>query len=407
MKTNNEMIQEYITKRKLKKNTHYQLKSILEDYSTYQQKSLEELILEADEDEENKIRWKRRRLKTRLSNHMLYLIERLDLSSAKMYLNKIKSFYYFHEIEIHQLPSFNEKNTSLKKPITYKDLPDKEIIKQAVEMSEPLMKSIILFISSSGCARVDTLSFKVRDFIGGTYSYHETMDIKEAIEKMMALDEDIVPTFDSRREKNNKYFITFCSPEATREILNYLKIRLDKIEKRKKQNSSRKDKLPVKDLTLDDPLFKITPDWLTRKFQDLNNTMGLGTVGNSESKKGYIRFRSHMLRKFHASNLKKAGMNEYDINVLQGKSNGKVNDVYFFEDEEKLREDYVKFMHGILIFTDVKTIKSPEFVKMEKEYERFQEIVENIDERIENKIKTAILNSSGALSEDEFDDLFT
>ena len=44
---------------------------------------------------------------------------------------------------------------------------------------------------------------------------------------------------------------------------------------------------------------------------------------------------------------------------------------------------------------------------MEKEYERFQEIVENIDERIENKIKTAILNSSGALSEDEFDDLFT
>ena len=385
MKTNEEMIQEYITKRKLKKRTYYQLKSILEDYSTYQEKTLYELIQEADEDEENQIRWKKRRIKTRLSNHMLYLIERLDLSSAKMYINKIKSFYYFHEIEIHQLPTFNEKNTYLKKPITYKDLPDKEIIKHAVEMSEPLMRAIILFISSSGCARVDTLSFKIKHFIEATYPYHETKDIKEAVTIMNDLDEDIIPTFDSRREKNNKYFITFCSPEATREILNYLTIRLDKIEKRKKENLTRKDKLPVKELSLEDQLFKITPDWLTRKFQDLNNAMGLGTVGDSEHKKGYIRFRTHMLRKFHASNLKKAGMNEYSVNVMQGKSNGKVNDVYFFEDENKLREDYVNFLHGVLIFTDVKTVKSPEFIKMEKEnieLKKQNERIENLEKII-------------------------
>ena len=93
--------------------------------------------------------------------------------------------------------------------------------------------------------------------------------------------------------------------------------------------------------------------------------MGLGYVG------AYRRFRGHMLRKFHASNLEKAGMNRYKINLLQGKSNNAVDDVYFFQDEKELRRDYIDCMGGLLIFTKVEKVsiddEAVRLLKMENE----------------------------------------
>ena len=68
-----EMIQEYIQNKGLKKTTHNTYYSVLTDYSTQQQKSLYKLIEEADNEEEEKIRWKHRKLKKRLINYMNYL----------------------------------------------------------------------------------------------------------------------------------------------------------------------------------------------------------------------------------------------------------------------------------------------------------------------------------------------
>ena len=99
-----------------------------------------------------------------------------------------------------------------------------------------------------------------------------------------------------------------------------------------------------------------------------------------------------MLRKFHASNLSKAGMDRYKINVLQGKSNNSVDDVYFFEDEEALRNDYLKYMDCLLIFTDVKEVTkySPEYQKVLDENKILKENlnkINSIEEDI-NKIKS-------------------
>ena len=94
MQTNDEMILEYVQTRNLKPRTHYQLKTILNDYSKFHGLSLYKLIQEAELDEDNKIRWKHRQLKQRLSSYMLNINKRMQLSSSKMHLNKIKSFYY-------------------------------------------------------------------------------------------------------------------------------------------------------------------------------------------------------------------------------------------------------------------------------------------------------------------------
>lgn len=362
---NDEMIQEYIMTRNLSKQTYNILSSVLNHYSTFQEMSLEDLIEEADNEEEEKIRWKKRKLKKRLINYMNYCADTMMFNSAKSYVNLVKSFYYHHEIEIHKLPPFNSKNLELEDPITYADLPDKDIIRLAYEQSNSLMKALLLFLSSSGMSKVDALNLKVDDFITATRDYHSSGEIHDVIKELNEYEGDIIPVWRHRRQKTNKYFITFNTGEATLEILNYLSVRDSK-----------------KSLSGGDKLFKINKHYYTLKFEELNNRLNLGKVGT------YNRLRGHMLRKFHASNLEKHGMDRYKINVLQGKSNNAVDDVYFFEDEEKLLEEYVKAMEGLLIFTEVKEIDrySDEYKAIVKENKMLQEQSKKV-EKIEEKVK--------------------
>lgn len=359
MITNLQYIKEYIQSRDLKPKTYNTIKSVLNHYSNYQETNLHELLTEADLEEEAGIRWKKRKLKYRLINYTNYCKNNMTITSTKTYLSIVKSFYNHHEIEIGNLPRINKRKAIVENPVTFKDLPTHQIIRNAVELSTPLFKSLILFLSSTGMAKVDARGLRLSDFIISTYDYHQTDNIIDAVDTMLNLDEVIIPTWKLRRQKTNKYFITFNTPETTTEILNYLTIRLTKTE-----------------LTDDDLLFPVNEHYFTRKFEELNDVMGLGNVGS------YRRFRGHMLRKFHASNLKKAGMDKYEINVLQGKSNGAVDDVYFFEDEEKLRNDYIKYMHSLLIFTEVKEFNkySPEFMELEKQNQALQKSLDDFNQ---------------------------
>lgn len=69
------------------------------------------------------------------------------------------------------LPKINEK--SIQKPATiyFKGLPDKAVIREAFQIASPLMKAIILFSCSSGCARTETLSLTIGDYIGVLSEY--------------------------------------------------------------------------------------------------------------------------------------------------------------------------------------------------------------------------------------------
>jgi len=326
---NEDYITEYIETRGLSQNTKNKLKSVLNHYSKFQQTTLHQLLIEADTEEEKRIRWKHRKLKNRLTQYMIYLKKTMTINSAKDYFRYVKSFYRHHYIEIGMLPAFNHKNAIVLKPITVKDLPDKEIIKSAVEIASPLMKALILFLATSGMSKVEALELSIQDFINATSKYHNETNILLVLETLQNTS-DVIPVWNCRRNKTNKFFITFNTPEATHYILNYL------YERNKKQQLSKTDKL-----------FKISSDYYTSKFAELNNMLGLGKAG------AYNRFRGHMLRKFHASQLQKYGMERYLVNVMQGKSNSKVDDVYFFEDEDLLLKKYTGAITGLLFFTDV------------------------------------------------------
>lgn len=358
-KEDKKLLQEFQKSRNLTKQTINGYNTTIRLYTKTQGKSFKKLLKEADTEEINGTRWKERKLKQRLINFRTYLIEQdYYEKTLKEYMNRIKTLYRHHEIEIHPLPPLSDKNIKRPAQVLYTDLPDKQQIQKILEISTTLQKALILFMCSSGCAKKETLNLTIQDFIEATKDYHNSEDIFEVIQKLHDR-EEIIPQFQIHRQKTNKYYITFCSPEATHAIINYLIDRKDTLKPEKK-------------------LFKINEKYISDQFGEINRKLSLGNVGK------YRKFRTHMLRKWHASMLKNDGMSMDDVNDLQGKSKGVTDQSYFYENPKKLKAKYIQHLDAITINLDVNNLdlKSPEYVKMEIDLQEKTDEVSTLNERV-------------------------
>lgn len=324
-KIDKKLIDELARTRNLTFKTKQGYLNALNCYVNFHEKSFISLLKEADYEEYEGIRWKDRKIKQRLIDFRIFLQEKYLISTVKVYFQRIISLYNHFEIEIHKLPPISTKSCNISKPITFDDLPSKEHIKKAVEIASPIMKAIILFMSSSGCARRETLNLTIQDFVDATCEYHKEKDIKKALLTLSRLD-FIVPIFKIRRQKTNRFYFTFCSPEASKEIITYL--------------------LSNKELNGEDKLFDINLYYLNKNFNMINDGLKLGKVGK------YNKFRSHMLRKFHASSLYNASnsLSFEEIDSLQGRRKDSTHSSYFMENPHILKEKYINSLDAILIF---------------------------------------------------------
>ena len=374
---NKEVIDDLIKTRKLKKNTARRYTLILNRYSQFNNMTLEELLDEADEEEEQRIRRKKRKIKQRLINFRTHVYDNYMTSTAKSNIDVVLMFYRHHEIEIPMLPKVSTKNKKENPPLKFSDLLTKDIIKKVLDKSKPLIKAIVLFSISSGCANAETMSLTIQDFIEATSNnsspYHTSNNIYKIIDELIDRD-DIVPTFYMKRRKTNKYYYTFCTPEATHAILAYL------------GNARRK-------LVPEDKLFRIHPNALHRILSEMNDELGLGKKGT------YNRLRTHMFRKFHASNLKKSGMSMDDINSMQGKGKSAVNEPYFFDNPEQLKEVYMRHMDAVTIEWNVRNIdmKSKEYRLLESELIQKNKDFNILQSRVDSIEK--ILSDNGSLDD--------
>lgn len=323
-KCDEKLLDEFVKTRNLSPRTKHGYKDALNKYTAFLKHSFEYLLDEADQEEESRIRWKNRKLKKYLINFRRYLQEEFMISTAKVHFQRILTLYKHFGIEIHELPKTSNNSCKQSKPITFDDLPTKEIIRKAIAISNPVMRALILFMSSSGCARRETLNLTIGDFIDASYEYHKKENIKDALLVLNELNE-VIPNFRIRRQKTNKYYFTFCSPEASNEIVSYL--------------------LNYRKLKTDDKLFKINLDYLNKNFGNINKELNLGKVGT------YNRFRSHMLRKFHASSLYNAenGLSLDEIDALQGRRKDNTHSSYFMENPLILKKKYMNSLDSLLI----------------------------------------------------------
>ena len=296
---------------------------VIKRYTNFNEMPLEDLLAEAEQEEEQGIRWKKRTLRTRLINFRKYLYSDYMDSTARLNFSKILTIYKHYEIEVYKLPPVSKKRADTNF-IYFDDLPTKEVINKALSVARPMHQRIILFQVSTGCSTIDTITITIQELLDSVKDYYKGNDVYEMISQLKD-DGDVVPCFRLKRKKTGKVYYTFCTNECFKSICMYL--------------------LTRKNLENDDRLFPITQLHMMKWFREVNDLLGLGTIEGN----GFVKFRSHMLRKYHASALYNDGMSLDTVNALQGKSKNKTDSSYFMEDPRKLKREYVKHMKVLVI----------------------------------------------------------
>lgn len=316
---------------------------------------LDELVQVYLSEEDKAIPIRDRQIKKDLIDFREWLVNDSEITTRtiKTYFSKIKTILRHLNVQLPELPTMKMERGYVS---GYGDLPTHAMIRTACDQVDIELTSIILYMSSSGNAKAETLSITVGMFLRGCEDYLEVTptddNIEDIIEELKDR-HDIVPSIYLKRIKTDKWFYTCCSPEASYSIFQYL---LQRDEK----------------LYMDSPLWDITSSLLLTRFQEINDKNKWGWVGT------YRRFRSHALRKFHASNL---GLGRDIVDQLQGRSKDEIQEAYFKQDPKQLKKIYMDYMKNILIYDNFGWGGTPEDIERIQENKR-KATVSDTDEGI-------------------------
>ena len=322
-----ELLDKFFHERNIKQNTQKGYMASLIRWFKFtgdRYKDLQDNIDHYIKEEDERIPTRDRSIKKEMLGYRESLLNDKGIKSARSvrsYFSKIGTIFRHYGLEIPELPQ-----TKMDKGYVsnYNDLPTHDMIKTACEQSPIDLKALILFMSSSGSAKAETLSITVGMFLEGCKEYLKDTPTKNNIpETIKALSDkhDIVPLIYLRRIKTDKWYYTCCSPEASYMIIESLKIR--------------------KDLKWDDKLFDYTDSLILTKFQEINDNNDWGYVG------AYRRFGSHALRKFMASNI---GLPRDQVDSFQGRAKDMIQEAYFKQDPNALKEIYMNAMNRVMIY---------------------------------------------------------
>lgn len=365
-------MEKFYRDKKLSDSTVYFYNSAVKLYEEITGKTIDELLTEADLEEENGVRWKNRKIKNHLLDYRNYLYANKSEGTAKRYFAAVKTVYTHFEIELHSLPSFNSKQIDKTYKMDYDDLLTKEQLIDAYYEANNLFKCLITFGISSGLSKIDMLNLTVGDWIEANERYITTNGLFNQLMELKNQDE-CIPCFKGKRQKTDSGYITFCSPEAAEHINQYLLGR-DAHIKAEYEVAEDKTDLPEK-LEYTDKIFNVTKEHVSYTFSRINRKLNLGKVGK------FGRFRCHMLRKFQASTLLNSEIVTWtveEIDTLQGRSMDITHQAYFKNSREKLYNKYVECVDELMLFKSIHTIDEDEFEKVKSENNFYKkEIVKN------------------------------
>lgn len=320
MMMSEELLKRFCSNRNIKYSTLKSYRSAIAKYEFFHDMDMGSLMDEAIVEEDEGISLKNRKIKGRLLDFRSFLLDSgLSISTVRTYFSRIKTFYRHFEIE---LPYLNDIKFDEEYLSSYYDLPTRGDIRKVCSISSNAFRALVLFISSSGCAKAETLSLTVGDFVKASDDYHDGGSIDDVLNCLIGR-RDIVPAFYLKRIKTNKFYYAFCSPEASHHIVKYL--------------------ISRKGLSLDDRLFDFTDSSLIYSFKKVNDKLDMGFVGR------YRFFRSHALRKFHASNI---DLSADIVDELQGRGKTRVREAYMKTNPRRLKEIYIGAMHNVMVFDD-------------------------------------------------------
>lgn len=358
----------------IKEGTQRKYVVCLNRYVKYHQKTLETLLEEAEQEIIDEIPLDRRKIYDWLLDFRTYMLqEDYAYNTIITTMDAVKNFYKQFRIPRPDLPSF-KGNKSPNDLIEWEDLPNMDIVKQAIEnVNTAKHKALFLFCAVTGTARMEVANFTFGQFLEGIKYYcpnaktpHDVIDCLDG--KCEEL--EVVPVFKMCRSKTEYMYYTAITPECTQFMINYLKTQ-------------------ALHLNEEDRFFQLSPHGVGNAFKLLNNRMKWGKKGT------FDYFSSHRLRKFNASLI-----GDLDFaNYIQGRVPSKIREAYFKQDKERVREEYKKYMHLFTIYAnydvlinseaynsllDEKNRLSDELEQTKKDYQELLISVKDMRHEIDN-----------------------
>jgi integrase len=368
-----EYLKEFFILRDLGQSTRNTYLIRLRKYCEFNQKNLTDLISEAEEDEDQNIRMRKRRINKRLIAFKEHLRENgQTFNTIKTSMATIKGFY--HEFDI-ETPRIKIKDLEEKERTTTEDIVGKDHIKQSLKYTNIKYKALILMMSGSGMGLAEISHLKWENFLDAISEYlepvgNEQFDIQYITEKLRKT-RNLILTWNIRRYKTGHPYTTFTTPEANMALLDYL-------EERNNENK------PI--VKIDDPLFLSNNGAIKRSavhkyFAYLNDTCKFGVKGKSRF------FTSHKLRKYFASTLTSNRVPESYTRWFLGHNDSMTLDRYNKPNPKALKEEYIRLIPHLSIETvQVHEVTTEGFDKLVNQLEKERESRENLQAEKDEEI---------------------
>lgn len=326
--------------RNLRESTKERYNAILTLYCQSTGLTLTELINQAEEDEDNGIRLRKRRIKKHLDNHIQTFINKgYSPSNIRTNISILRVFYNHFEI---QLPKIYVPKSDDNK--TVDDIPGPEEIRLAVSHANAKYKSIILLMASSGMGIAEVLSLQITDLLKA--SKLDPTDIGE----LSNIHPKTVLWWEVVRVKTNHPYYTFSSPETTTAILHYLQ---QQPPQSVDDHLYRSGKGPTKNKPLQ-------PKALLHYFKKLNNECEFGNRGWQSY------FKAHNLRKYFATTCEKH-IPHMATRHMMGHKFGGVEGAYFLRNQKALYNEYRKVVEHLAIVEPLTVLDTDEIVQDQAE----------------------------------------
>lgn len=345
------LLQKMYRRRGLKKSSQHLLTKYFRWYHQITGLTPTQAIQEADQEEEDRIRLRRRKIVTHLEDYEDYLYSKYAHTTVKNAMSAVRSFYHENYIE---LPPVQRKPAPELVTLTTDDLPSSDDIKKALDVSKPRNKAIILLNCSSGMGQSELISLTLGHLQNAISKYaeitlNELIDIGETIEVGPLI-------WTLKRIKTSGEYTTYSTPESYEAIINYLQL-YPPFKCKPETPLFRKFKTDK-----DEPIS-------TRRFGEfyerINKQLGFG-----KAKDGRNYFRSHNLRKFCANQLK-VGMGFDNAQFILGhRIKDSTRGAYLKPDLDVLYKLYYENMGRVTITREVEfhQYTDERIEEMEKEH---------------------------------------
>ncbi|CAI4043396.1 integrase [uncultured archaeal virus] len=364
-----QLIQTFFNSNSYSANTRRLYTLILENYRTFQNISLEELLNEAEKEEDEGVKRRRRRINLRVSNWKANLeAEGKSPHTIKSYVNAVIGFYDYYDITP---PKIKNKQGDLGLEQNQGRLLKREEIRKMVDSGDTRTRAIIYSLALTGLSQAELRKITIQQLLQAASDAlnRPIRTIEDFLDAEKDLDNEILTIYITRTKVHHRFF-TFIPPEATRQIIAYLRERLH----------SKNTKIRP---TLEGKIFVMYDG------QPITEHAMREVIVNAGEKAGFQRnkegafawWRGHALRKYFVSTIKNKTGNIELAEWLIGHKPRYTDNTYWFKDVEDMKKSYIQALEFLSIDGGrVTDFQSKEYRDIMKHLDGVKWILELLDE---------------------------